>query len=674
MDLRQFRTGLRFAAALLALCSCLASYTAAAAPAPTPAASLPFDPSSALAAPAADAHDRRIALVIGNGGYALAPLRNAVNDARAMAAMLRRLGFDVTHLEDATQARMRQALREFGQRLDDGGTGLFYFAGHGAGVAGGTRLLPVDAAGRAAQTGMDDALALREILNGMAVPRPGKRNLVILDICLNNPFESRSAGSIPARDPVPEETLVAYATAPGGFAADGPRHGTYTAQLLRALGEPGLGHSQLFRRVGLAVRHATEGRQQPWVASTLSAEFRFLPQDTPAPALLGSSDADAGTVIEWRSRAILPKDSDEQFELSFWESIKDSTHASDYEAYLNTYPNGRFAALAKARLARLRAAAPKAEPPSVTQPAPAKAPEKAAEKPPEKPAAAERPAISERPAQRPRQPPPAQDAAQARPAPAPTPVPAAVPDSRPAPRQAGGEIRDCQQCPILVSIPAGSFTMGSNTGDPSEKPAHHVTIAKPFAIGKLEVTVEQWDACVDAGGCPRLAGSEQRSKKSPARDISWDDAQQYVKWLSQVTGKPYRLPTEAEWEYAARGGTGSRYWWGEQMRPKMANCKECGDPWDKDGPVDAGTFPPNPFGLHDVNGSVWEWVADCWRNNYAGAPGDGRAWEQPNCRTRVIRGGSWREGASYMPSTTRFKYDASVRQMQNGFRVARPLD
>lgn len=215
--------------------------------------------------------------------------------------------------------------------------------------------------------------------------------------------------------------------------------------------------------------------------------------------------------------------------------------------------------------------------------------------------------------------------------------------------------------------------MGSNTGDPSEKPEHRVTISTPFAIGKFEVTMEQWNACVDTGGCTKVATDANRPKNVPVRDVSWEDAQQYVKWLTKVTGKTYRLPTEAEWEYAARGGTATKFWWGEQMRKGTANCKECGEPWQQEAPVAVGSFAPNPFGLHDVNGSVWEWVSDCWHNNFKGAPGDGKSWEEANCRVRVIRGGSWRENASYMPSSTRFKYDANVRHSQNGFRVVREL-
>ncbi|QAU34941.1 formylglycine-generating enzyme family protein [Janthinobacterium sp. 17J80-10] len=357
-----------------------------------------------------------------------------------------------------------------------------------------------------------------------------------------------------------------------------------------------------------------------------------------------------GGVPDTQLAGVLPKDSAEQYELTFWESIKDSNDASDYEAYLQAYPKGRFAALARARIARLRAVKPKAEP-SIQKPAPAA---KSPAPPPALPKAAERPA------------PPASAPA----APAPPKLAAGeVPPSA----ASLTEIRDCKDCPLLIGLPPGSFIMGSNTDDLSERPAHRVTIANGFAIGKLEVTAEQWNACVDAGACARVGANGATPKDSPVRDVSWDDAQQYVKWLAKATGKAYRLPTEAEWEYAARGGTATRYWWGQAMRAGTANCKECGDPWNATAPAPAGSFSANPYKLHDMNGSVWEWVADCWHNSYKGAPADAHAWDEPICRVRVIRGGSWRDGASYMMSTTRFKYDASVRQNQNGFRVARDL-
>jgi formylglycine-generating enzyme required for sulfatase activity len=217
--------------------------------------------------------------------------------------------------------------------------------------------------------------------------------------------------------------------------------------------------------------------------------------------------------------------------------------------------------------------------------------------------------------------------------------------------------------------------MGSNTSDVSERPSHHVTISNAFAIGKYEVTVEQWNACVNAGGCKKVTTVPNTDGQATTaiRDVSWDDAEQYVKWLGKLTGKPYRLPTEAEWEYAARGGTSTAYWWGQKMRTGTANCKECGQPWTQEGPAKVGSFAPNPYGLYDMSGSVWEWVSDCWHPTYKGAPADGHSWDTPNCRARVIRGGSWRDGASYMLSTTRFNYDASVRHTQNGFRVARDM-
>jgi formylglycine-generating enzyme required for sulfatase activity len=216
--------------------------------------------------------------------------------------------------------------------------------------------------------------------------------------------------------------------------------------------------------------------------------------------------------------------------------------------------------------------------------------------------------------------------------------------------------------------------MGSNSSDPSEKPAHRVTLGHAFAIGKYEVMVEEWTACVEAGACQRMGQYASPNPKAPIRDVSWDDTQQYLKWLSTSSGKAYRLPSEAEWEYAARGGTSTRYWWGEQMATGKANCKDCGPPWEIEGPANAGSFAANPYGLHDMNGSVWEWVGDCWHNSYKDAPTDGTVWDQPNCTMRVIRGGSWREPAAYMVSSTRFKYDASVRNSQNGFRVARDVE
>jgi formylglycine-generating enzyme required for sulfatase activity len=344
---------------------------------------------------------------------------------------------------------------------------------------------------------------------------------------------------------------------------------------------------------------------------------------------------------------VVPKNSAEQFELAFWNSIKDSKQVSDYEAYLHAYPKGRFAALARARIEQLKAAPQQAAKPADNKPPADQAQAKTAPKP------------------QPGKSPPAPAAA--------TGAQEATPPAAAGVAGAVATVKDCDACPLMVALYPVPFTMGSNGSDPSERPAHKVALRTPFAIGKLEVTVGQWAQCVKASVCPSVPSAANAAENLPMRDISWDEAQLYLKWLSTVSRKPYRLPTEAEWEYAARGGTTSRYWWGEQMKGGNASCQGCGEPWKADAPPPAGSFVANPFGLLDMNGSVWEWVQDCWHSSYKGAPVDGSAWADGTCQSRVIRGGSWREDGSYMLSTTRFKYDASVRQSQNGFRVARSL-
>jgi formylglycine-generating enzyme required for sulfatase activity len=264
-------------------------------------------------------------------------------------------------------------------------------------------------------------------------------------------------------------------------------------------------------------------------------------------------------------------------------------------------------------------------------------------------------------------------------APAPSPKPAAATKPETAPARtpvvahATDGVRDCDNCPEMVVLQPGSFVMGDNHGDRSERPTHRVTISKAYAIGKYEVTLAQWNACVQAEACKAVTSTTGSPDKSPARDISWTDAQRYVRWLSKLTGQNYRLPTEAEWEYAARAGTGSRYWWGENMEAGKANCKGCGGDWSNDAPANVDAFPANPYGIYGMNGGVWEWVEDCWHKDYDGAPTDGSVWASSDCRENVIRGGSWRNDSTYAHSSSRFTYDTAVRYILNGFRVAKTL-
>jgi formylglycine-generating enzyme required for sulfatase activity len=218
----------------------------------------------------------------------------------------------------------------------------------------------------------------------------------------------------------------------------------------------------------------------------------------------------------------------------------------------------------------------------------------------------------------------------------------------------------------MVKLPGGTFNMGSND-DPSEKPVHPVTVP-PFALGRFAVTIGEWKQCVAAKSCSYEPSGDD---DMPAYNLSWTDAQQYVAWLSNLTKKKYRLPTEAEWEYAARAGAGTKYWWGNQLIAGMANCKDCADGSDQRRPMKVASFVPNPFGLYDMTGGVEQWVADCWHKDYQGAPKDGSAWDAPNCRERVLRGGSWRNDSSYLRAASRNRYDPGVRYLAHGIRVAR---
>jgi formylglycine-generating enzyme required for sulfatase activity len=242
----------------------------------------------------------------------------------------------------------------------------------------------------------------------------------------------------------------------------------------------------------------------------------------------------------------------------------------------------------------------------------------------------------------------------------------------PAPPRAGTVFKDCPECPEMVVIPAGAFIMGDLAGDgpPLEAPAHRVVIAKPFAVGKFEVTFAEWYACVAAEGCdgydPDDAGWGQGRR--PVVNISWNDATAYAQWLSLRTGKPYRLLSEAEWEYAARARSTARYPWGDDIDPTKAKYDST------DGTVPVGSYPANAFGLHDMIGNAWEWTEDCWHDNYDGAPTDGSAWMSTAWWHRVLRGGNWYFDADHVRSASRDGEGTGSRFDLFGFRVARSID
>jgi formylglycine-generating enzyme required for sulfatase activity len=254
---------------------------------------------------------------------------------------------------------------------------------------------------------------------------------------------------------------------------------------------------------------------------------------------------------------------------------------------------------------------------------------------------------------------------------------------------AGGRVfRDCPICPDMVVVPAGEFLMGSPESERgrgrNEGPQRKVAV-RAFAMGKFEATFAQWDACATEGGCKHRPHDETWGRgRRPVINVSWHDAADFVAWLARKTGKTYRLPTEAEWEYAVRGITEASashppFSTGTTINYKQANYDANFTYGDgkmglfRQKTIEVGRFPRNAFGLHDMHGNVWEWVQDCYKDSYRGAPTDGSAVVSPDCRLRILRGGAWNYFPQLLRSAYRYATAPEIRLDIAGFRVARSL-
>lgn len=262
----------------------------------------------------------------------------------------------------------------------------------------------------------------------------------------------------------------------------------------------------------------------------------------------------------------------------------------------------------------------------------------------------------------------------------------------------GTVFRDCPRCPEMVVIPPGQLLMGSPPGEierqEDEGPVHAVSIPQPLAVGRFEITFEEWNACVADRSCPAVEespGPASTRSRRPVVNVNHDQAQAYTEWLSERAGRRYRLLSESEWEYAARGGSEaglSRPWGNSTTRAcqfanvldqtyrsaendRGASFFDCEDGYAKTAPV--GSFKPNGFGLYDMLGNVWEWVADCYHDSYKGAPADGSAWVAPPCKRRVNRGGCWFDRPAFVRTANRSANPSTFRDQLLGFRVARAL-
>jgi len=599
--------------------------------------------------------DKRVALVIGNSAYRGVPtLPNTRNDATDITASLERLGFTLKRVNDGTFDDMRRALLQFGRDTVGADMAVVFFAGHGMEIGGENWLIPVDAEMRSDRDAENEAIPLKSVM--LQAANASSLGLVILDACRNNPFASKMQRSARLRavdrgltrvEPT-DNVLVAYASKDGTTASDGnDRNSPFTAALLNNLETPGLEVTFLFRVVRDEVIAATNREQQPFLYGSLSKQAIYMKEPaTPAagalPLVPQASPADAG--------------------VQAWAAVKDTTSALVLEEFIRRYGHTIYGTLARSRLEELKSQVAAVAPPVL----------------PASPCGT-------------------------------TPVSVSWSSRSAQPLSAAEEcalkpkdvFKECEQCPDMVVVPDGSFTMGSPTSEAgrkdSEGPQHSVRIVKPFAVGKFHVTVDQFAAFVletgyDASKCWTFEqGGKIREERSwrnpgfaqagshPAVCLNWLDTKAYVVWLAKKTGKDYRLLTEAEWEYAARAGTTTPFWWGASISTGQANYNGTytygggskGENRQRTVPVDS--FQPNGFGLYQVHGNVWDWVEDCWHESYVGSPLDGSAWKSGDCSHRVLRGGSWFGVVNFLRAAHRGGGIPGERYYYNGFRLGRTL-
>jgi formylglycine-generating enzyme required for sulfatase activity len=614
--------------------------------------------------------DKRLALIVGNSKYVSAPaLPNPANDARLVAQTLLGLGFILSGggaQIDLDKDGLERAVRNFGAQAQNADVALFYYAGHGVQLSGANYLVPIDANVTREADADFQMLNMNTVLKQMD-PAEGlarRLNVVILDACRNNPFGgrgfrevSRGLGMMSA----PKGTLISFATQPGNVALDGVGgHSPFTKALVESIRRPGVGLFDTFNEIGLSVQQATKGEQQPWVSnSPIAGQFYF--------AGLPVGAADAAPV---------------------WRDIQGTTNLAVLDDFIERFGDVPiYGPRARERREEVAKKFPGQQQAIMTVPS-----------------------------------------RQERPAPL-TPQQERV-------LKPGDAFRECENCPEMVVVPAGSFLMGSpgftttefvrrgvkyaptSAGDVNtdEWPQHIVTIGRPFAVGKFHVTRQQFAVFVGETGHAALWGERVAketcygSRASSWRDpgfaqedshpvvcVSWDDARAYVEWAAEKTGKPYRLLSEAEFEYAARGRTSPDayppFWFGSDMKElcQYGNGPDqtardifasderntdweyapCRDGYAYTSPV--GHYKPNAFGLYDMAGNAWQYTDDCYHQAYKGAPADGSAWTTLcyGGREYVVRGGSWR----HFPRDFR----AAARRYENGgfpdvgFRLARTL-
>lgn len=589
---------------------------------------------------AQSAQAKRIALVIGNDAYSNLPaqyqLQKARNDARSTAETFEVLGFKVIKGFDLKRRDMNVKLSTFANSIDPGDEVIFFFAGHGVRIEGLNYLLPSDIPSiDSASEGLlkSEAVRVDEITDRFR-KKGARLSILVLDACRTNPYEKSNGRSIggtrglAAMDP-PEGTLVLFSAGAGQQALDrlsdddkNP-NSVFTRTFLPLVRKEGIELSRLSRLVKAKVRdlaRTIDHTQTPAVYNEVIGDVFLSGKGAAKPRPVKKEVA---------------KGADE----TLWRTVQTSKKASDFEFYLSKFPKGKYAAVAELKIKHLKetqvAIGIYSDKKNITR--------------------------------------------------------SYVP---------GETFKDCDDCPEMVVVPPGSFMMGSPESEKkretNEGPVHKVTIAKKFAVGKFEITRAQFATFVNETGYDfgnhcwtlekeKFRNRKERSYKNPgfSQDdthpvvcVNWYDAKAYIKWLIRNTGKSYRLLTEAEWEYIARANTQTPFFWGNSLSTNQANYDgnhtyngSLGINRKKT--VSVNSFGANNFGLFNVHGNIYEWVEDCWHENYEEAPSNGKAWVKGgDCTKHVLRGGSFSDVAYTLRSASRFHANKKKRVNDFGIRIA----
>jgi len=623
----------------------------------------------------------RLALVIGNSNYDFSLLSNPVNDATDMASTLQGLGFNVILKKNADLQSMEEALEDFGNRLKTGGVGLFFYAGHGVQVAGNNYLIPVGAKINKESDVKFKTVDANRVFAEMENANNGF-NIVILDACRDNPFKSKfrsiSRGLAIVSD-APIGTFIAYSTGPGKVAADGEgRNSPYTSALLRYMKEPGLAIEDVFKNVRQRLNRETGGKQTPWEVSSLQGKFFFQ------PSVAASDVAPVSTPISSEPLK-LQKPSDTGFSLDDLEKKakeveankaqwsnnmkKMKTAFNQVSAYdkKNVSPGLKISAWQRF-LGSYAGNDPYSEEDDNLRNRAQEQITRLEEK---------RLAMAKPPARLQTQ-----------------------------PTTGASSLKDPVTGMEFVFVKGGCYDMGDTFGDGEavEKPVHNVCVSD-FYMGKHEVKVGQFMKFVNdtsykteaekGGGCYTYTGKVwgkdstknwrdpgfSQTDEHPVVCVSWNDSNAYIDWFNRKTGKTYRLPTEAEWEYAARsGGKNYKYSWGNGS-PSGNIADESGKRqfsgwtiWQgyDDGYVftaPEGQFKPNDIGLYDMSGNVWEWCQDRYDKSYYSNSSKDNPQGPSSGSHRVLRGGSWFDIPGDVRAAGRLRGDPGYRDSSTGFRV-----